>query len=107
LVLALGGTATMDAGAGFLEVVSELPVPALAACDVSATLAKAPRLFGPQKGAGRAEITELERRFAAATGLDPVRHVPRSGAAGGLGAALASGGGELAAGARPPCDHGA
>jgi len=99
LVLALGGTATMDAGAGFLEVVSELPVPALAACDVTATLAEAPRLFGPQKGAGRAAIAELERRFAAATGLDPVRHVPRSGAAGGLGAALASLGAELVSGA--------
>ena len=64
LLLALGGTATMDAGAGFLEVVRELPVPARAACDVTATLAAAPRLFGPQKGAGSTEIAELERRFA-------------------------------------------
>ena len=65
LLLALGGTATMDAGAGFLEVVRELPVPARVACDVTATLAEAPRVFGPQKGAGPEEIAELERRFAA------------------------------------------
>ena len=55
----------MDAGAGLLEVVEELPVPARVACDVTATLAEAPRLFGPQKGAGPAEVAELERRFAA------------------------------------------
>jgi len=99
LVLGLGGTATMDAGRGFLEVVPELPVPARAACDVTATLAEAPRVFGPQKGAGAAEIAELERRFAAVAELDPVRHVPLSGAAGGLGAALASLGAELVSGA--------
>jgi glycerate kinase len=99
LVLALGGTATMDAGAGFLDVVRGLPVPALAACDVTATLSEAPRLFGPQKGAGPAEIAELERRFAAAAELDSVRHTARTGAAGGLGAALASLGAELVSGA--------
>ena len=33
--LCLGGTATMDAGAGLLEVVRELPVPARVACDVA------------------------------------------------------------------------
>jgi glycerate 2-kinase len=99
LVLGLGGTATMDAGAGFLEVVSDLPVPALAACDVTATLAEAPRLFGPQKGAGPAEVAELECRFAAAEELASVRDTPRTGAAGGLGAALAFLGAELVSGA--------
>jgi glycerate 2-kinase len=84
LLLALGGTATMDAGTGFLELVQELPVPARVACDVTATLAEAPRLFGPQKGAGPEEIVELERRFAAFPDCGP-----GSGAAGGLGAALA------------------
>ena len=94
LLLALGGTATMDAGTGFLEVVQELPVPTRVACDVTATLAEAPRLFGPQKGAGPKEIAELERRFAAFT--DPG---PGGGAAGGLGAALASLGAILVPGA--------
>jgi glycerate kinase len=89
LLLCLGGTATMDAGAGLLEVVGELPVPARVACDVTATLMEAPRLFGPQKGAGPAEVAELERRFAAREELVSIRHKPGSGAAGGLGAALA------------------
>jgi glycerate 2-kinase len=94
LLLALGGTATMDAGTGFLELVQELPVRARVACDVTATLAEAPRLFGPQKGAGPEEIVELERRFAAFP--DPGHG---GGAAGGLGAALASLGAVLVPGA--------
>ena len=100
LLLCLGGTATMDAGAGFLEVVVELPVPARVACDVTATLAEAPSVFGPQKGAGPAEIEELERRFAAREELVLVQHKPFTGAAGGLGAALATLGAELVAGAQ-------
>ncbi len=98
LVLALGGTATMDAGAGFLEVVGELSVSTRAACDVATTLLEAPRLFGPQKGAGPAELAELERRFAARERLVLFQHKPFSGAAGGLGAALASLGAELVSG---------
>jgi glycerate 2-kinase len=99
LVLGLGGTATMDAGSGFLEVVAALPVPAVAACDVTATLLDAPHLFGPQKGAGPAEITELEQRFAAREELVSFKHKPHAGAAGGLGAALALLGAELVSGA--------
>jgi glycerate 2-kinase len=100
LLLCLGGTATMDGGAGFLEVVRELPVPARAACDVRATLTEAPRLFGPQKGAGPDEILELERRLAGRAELVLSQHEPYSGAAGGLGAALASLGATLEPGAR-------
>ena len=99
LLLALGGTATMDAGAGLLEVVRALPVPAQVACDVTATLLEAPRLFGPQKGAGPKEVAELERRFAARQELVSIRHKPGSGAAGGLGGALAFLGAELVPGA--------
>jgi glycerate 2-kinase len=94
LLLALGGTATMDAGTGFLELVQELPVPTRVACDVTATLAEAPRLFGPQKGAGPEEVVELERRFAVFPDSGP-----GGGAAGGLGAALASLGAVLVPGA--------
>lgn len=93
LLLCLGGTATMDAGAGLLEILPELRAPARALCDVRATLAEAPRLFGPQKGAGPEEVVELERRFAAYA--DPGEG---GGAAGGLGAALASLGAELVPG---------
>ena len=99
LLLALGGTATMDAGAGLLEVVRDLPVPAQVACDVTATLLEAPRLFGPQKGASPEEIAELERRFAGREEFVSIRHKPGTGAAGGLGGALASLGAELVPGA--------
>ena len=99
LLLCLGGTGTMDAGAGLLEVVGELPLPASVACDVTATLLEAPRLFGPQKGAGPAEIAELERRFAACEELVLFQHKLRGGAAGGLGAALAYLGADLVPGA--------
>jgi glycerate kinase len=99
LLLCVGGTATMDAGAGLLEVVHELSVPARVACDVTATLLEAPRLFGPQKGAGPGDIAELEHRFAAREELVSIRHKPGSGAAGGLGAALAFLGAELVPGA--------
>ena len=99
LLLALGGTATMDAGAGLLQVVTELRVPARVACDVTATLLEAPGLFGPQKGAGPAEIMELEGQFTSREDLAAVAHLPGSGAAGGLGAALAALGAELVPGA--------
>ena len=99
LVLALGGTATMDAGAGLLEVVRELPLPTRAACDVTATLLEAPSLFAPQKGAAPADVTALEHTFAARKELVSIRHKLGSGAAGGLGAALASLGAELVPGA--------
>ena len=99
LLLCLGGTATMDAGAGLLEVLRELPVRTRVACDVTATLAEAPGVFGPQKGAGATEIAELERRFAALEELSEFRHEPGGGAAGGLGAALGFLGAELLQGA--------
>ncbi len=95
LVVALGGTANMDAGAGLLEVLNELPVPTRVACDVRTKLADAPRLFGPQKGATPELVRELEERFSG----HPFGDLPGSGAAGGLGAALASLGAELVPGA--------
>ena len=95
LLVCLGGTATMDGGAGFLEVVDELPAPTTVLCDTRATLAEAPRAFGPQKGATPAQIAELEKRLRGR----PCSELPGSGAAGGLGAALASLGAELVSGA--------
>jgi glycerate 2-kinase len=95
LFVCLGGTATMDGGAGLLEVVAELPAPTTVLCDTRATLLEAPRAFGPQKGASPADVVELERRFRGRACAE----LPGSGAAGGLGAALASLGAELIAGA--------
>jgi glycerate 2-kinase len=100
VVVALGGTATMDGGAGLLDVVSELRVPAFALCDVRSLLLDAPRLYGPQKGASPEDVAELESRFAGMNSLQPFAELPGSGAAGGLGAALASLGAKLVPGAR-------
>jgi glycerate kinase len=98
LLVGLGGTANMDAGAGLLEVLDSLP-PTTVLCDVRTTLYDAPRLFGPQKGATPEQVVELERRFRALEELAPYAELPGSGAAGGLGAALASLGAELVPGA--------
>ena len=99
LLVGIGGTSTMDAGAGLLEVLDALPAPTTVLCDVQTTLYDAPRLFGPQKGATPEQVVELERRFRSLDALAPFAALPGSGAAGGLGAALASLGAELVPGA--------
>jgi glycerate kinase len=99
LYVGLGGTANMDGGAGLLDVLDALPCPTTVLCDVRTTLYDAPRMFGPQKGARPEQVDELERRFRADARLAPVAALPGAGAAGGLGAALASLGAELVAGA--------
>jgi glycerate kinase len=104
LVVAVGGTATMDAGAGLLEVLDRLPGPTRVLCDVATRLYDAPRLFGPQKGATPGQVEELERRFRALRELAPYADLPGSGAAGGLGAALAMLGAELVPGAEAVLD---
>ncbi len=98
LLVTLGGTATMDAGAGLLAALSELPAPTRVLCDVRTTLPEAPAAFGPQKGATPELVAELEERFRAA-GLNAYAGLPGGGAAGGLGAALASLGAKLVPGA--------
>jgi glycerate kinase len=103
-IVGLGGTATMDAGAGLLDVLDALPAPTTVLCDVQTTLYDAPRLFGPQKGATPEEVEELEARFRSLPALAPFAELPGSGAAGGLGAALASLGAELVPGARTVLD---
>jgi glycerate 2-kinase len=99
LVLALGGVATVDGGAGLREVLGELRVPAVALCDVRTTLADAARLYGPQKGASEDEVAILASRLEAMEELRSYAELPGSGAAGGLGAALAALGAELVPGA--------
>ena len=99
LLVCLGGTANVDGGAGLLEVLSELPAPTRVACDSLVPLLDAARLYGPQKGASPAQVEELAARLAAQADLAPYAELPGAGAAGGLGAALASLGAELAPGA--------
>ena len=91
LLVCLGGTATMEAGAGLG--LAELPAPTRVLCDTLARLHESPRLFGPQKGVR--DVAAVERRFAS---LD-LPDAPGGGAAGGLGAALAALGAELVPGA--------
>lgn len=104
LVIGIGGTATMDGGAGMLEVLRVLPAPTTVLCDVQTTLYDAPRLFGPQKGATAEQVEELERRLRARSDLAAYAGLPGAGAAGGLGAALASLGAELVPGASAVVD---
>jgi glycerate 2-kinase len=99
LIVFLGGTATVDGGAGLLEVLEGLQVPTRAACDVRALLLDAVWVFAEQKGATPEQLPELERRLLANPALEPYRDLPGAGAAGGLGAALASLGAELVEGA--------
>jgi glycerate 2-kinase len=103
-VVGLGGTATMDAGVGLLDALDTLPGRMTVLCDVQTTLYDAPRLFGPQKGATPEQVEELEARFRSLSALAPFAALPGSGAAGGLGAALASLGAELVPGARTALD---
>jgi glycerate kinase len=101
ILVALGGSATVDGGAGMREAIDKLPVPVTVVCDVRNPLLGergAARVFGPQKGASPDEVEELERRLAAMKELEPVADLPGAGAAGGLGAALAALGGSLVPG---------
>ena len=99
LLVGLGGSATVDGGAGLCKVLRELAVPTTVLCDVRTTLGDAARLFGPQKGASPADVVVLERRLAEMTEIVPYAALPGSGAAGGLGAAFAALGAELVPGA--------
>jgi glycerate kinase len=104
ILVGLGDTATVDGGAGLLEVVGDSlsgrDVQVL--CDVRNPLLGergAAHAFGPQKGASPEQVKELETRLSGMTELRPYAELPGAGAAGGLGAALASLGGRLESGA--------
>src|SRR5262249_49136795 len=86
-------------GEGMREIVGELRLPVEALCDVRTRLADAARLYGPQKGASPEEVRMLEGRLAEMPALAPYAELPGSGAAGGLGAALAALGAKLVPGA--------
>lgn len=104
ILVTLGGSATVDGGAGLRAELGRGGLPGVrlrAACDVRNPLLGergAARVFGPQKGATPAQVEELERRLAAMDELRNVRDLPGAGAAGGLGAALAALGAELVPG---------
>jgi glycerate 2-kinase len=97
VIVGVGGTATVDGGAGLRSVLPLWPhaIPLRVACDVRSPLLDAARVFAPQKGAGPDQVVELERRLAADRTLAPYADLPGAGAGGGLGAALATLGGTL------------
>jgi glycerate 2-kinase len=115
IVVGLGGSATNDGGAGALAALGGpkaagerlAGVDLVAATDVDNPLlgiAGATAVYGPQKGASREQVMELEARMerwagelAEATGRE-VRDEPGAGAAGGLGAALLALGGRRESG---------
>jgi glycerate kinase len=92
VVLAVGGSATTDGGAGALEALDEagVDVPITVLCDVRTSWENAARVFGPQKGADPPTVARLEKRLdalASAAPRDP-RGVPMTGCAGGLSGGL-------------------
>ena len=104
ILVGLGDTATVDGGAGLLDVAGDRLAgrELTALCDVRNPLLGergAARAFGPQKGASAEQVDALERRLAADERLRPYAELAGAGAAGGLGAAIAALGGRLSPGA--------
>jgi glycerate kinase len=94
LLVAVGGSATTDGGAGALEAIEEAGglrgARIVVLCDVRTPFEAAARVFGPQKGADEAMVGRLSQRLdelAARFPRDP-RGVPMTGCAGGLSGGL-------------------
>jgi glycerate kinase len=94
LLVAAGGSATTDGGAGAIAAIEDRGglggAEVVVLSDVTTHFADAARVFGPQKGADPATVEVLTRRlqdladgFARDLGRDP-RPVERTGAAGGF-----------------------
>jgi glycerate kinase len=92
VIVAVGGVASTDGGAGAVEALPRpLSVPLEVACDVEARFLDAADVFAPQKGATPEQVRILRGRLEQ---LD-VPDVPGSGAAGGLAGGLAAIGARL------------
>ncbi len=107
VIVAVGGSATVDGGLGALEALDfDLRgVEVVVACDVATMFVDAARVYGPQKGADADAVEELggrlaqlAERYRTARGVD-VSRLPGAGAAGGLAGGLASVGARLVPGA--------
>jgi glycerate 2-kinase len=94
ILVAVGGSATMDGGAGALEAIEEAGglrgAKLVVLTDVRLPWETAPRVFGPQKGADAKMVKRLEKRLdelAQTLPRDP-RGVPMTAAAGALSGGL-------------------
>ena len=94
ILVAVGGSATTDGGAGAIEAIEAAggigKAKIVILTDVRTPWEDAPKVFGPQKGADAAMIARLEKRLdelAPTLKKDP-RGVPMTGAAGGLSGGL-------------------
>ncbi len=115
IIVGLGGSATTDGGFGAIRAINAIArlkqVELLVACDVTTTFTDAARVFGPQKGATRAQIKMLDGRLERLAQMFDddfsfdVCPVEGGGAAGGLGGALAALGGRLIPGVELVADE--
>jgi glycerate 2-kinase len=94
ILVAVGGSATTDGGAGALEAIADhggiRGARIVVLTDVRTVFEDAPKVFGPQKGADPDMVEKLRERLeqlAATLPRDP-RGVPMTGAAGGLSGGL-------------------
>ncbi|MFA9270054.1 MAG: glycerate kinase [Baekduiaceae bacterium] len=94
VLVAAGGSATVDGGAGAIEAIQAAGglrgARLVVLCDVRTPWEEAPSRFGPQKGASPEQVRELESRLRA-LGRDLPKDpagVPMTGAAGGLAGGL-------------------
>lgn len=94
VLVAAGGSATVDGGAGAIEAIEARGglrgARLVVLCDVRTPWEEAPARFGPQKGASPDDVRALEERLRAlaqALPKDPAG-VPMGGAAGGLAGGL-------------------
>jgi glycerate 2-kinase len=105
VVVGLGGSATTDGGLGALRALQPhqrlRAIELLVACDVRTTFLEAAEVFGPQKGASRAQVRLLSNRLRRLAevyredhGVD-VTTLTGAGAAGGLAGGLAAIGAHL------------
>ena len=94
ILVAVGGSATTDGGAGAVEAIADggglRGAQIVVLTDVRTVFEDAPKVFGPQKGADPDMVVKLRERLerlAATLPRDP-RGVPMTGAAGGLSGGL-------------------
>jgi glycerate kinase len=93
VLVAVGGSATVDGGRGALEALEGVRAPIVVLCDVETPWERCAEVFGPQKGADPEMVERLAARLdslAASHPRDP-RGVPMTGAAGGLSGGLWAG----------------